>query len=83
MAIRVRIPPALERYLPGRELAVEAASVGEALDALPEGLRTRVLDESGRVRSHLAIFVGERGATPADPLADGDLVEIVAAVEGG
>ena len=71
MAFRVRIPAALERYCPEREVTVEATTAEEALAALPEALRERVLDEEGRVRPHLNVFV------------EGDLVEIVAAVEGG
>ena len=71
MAIRIRIPAVLERYCPEREVTVEATTVTEALAALPEALRERVLDEAGRVRPHLIVVV------------DGDLVEIVAAVEGG
>jgi hypothetical protein len=71
MAIRIRFPAALERYCPEREITVEATTVDEALAALPEALRERVLDEAGRVRPHLIVSV------------DGDLVELVAAVEGG
>jgi len=83
MAIRVRIPAALQRYSRERELGSEAATVGKALSGLPTELRTRVLDDSGRLRSHLLVFVGDREAALTDPLSDGDLVEIVGAVEGG
>ena len=43
----------------------------------------RVLDERGRIRRHISVFVnGERGdeATPARP---GDRIEVVPAITGG
>ena len=67
-----------------------AATVGEALDRLPERyptLRERLRDESGRLREHLNVFHNEeeirRLQGEATPLRDGDTVHVMPAVSGG
>ena len=73
-----------------RKVTVRAATVGEALDALPAaapGLRERIRDEQGRIRDHLNVFHNEeeirrlQGETTA--LRDGDTVHLVPAMSGG
>ena len=88
VAVRVKIPRALERYvpqrdLPQREIAVEATTVREALEALPGELRARVLDGRGALFPHLLLFLNDEEAEVDGVLGDNDLVEIVGAVEGG
>jgi sulfur-carrier protein len=61
--VRVRIPTPLRSYTNG-EAAVTArgASLDDVLrdlDAQFPGLRFRVVDEQGRLRQHMKIFVGE------------------------
>jgi molybdopterin converting factor small subunit len=69
-----------------RELRLPGASVGEVLRALEtEHPRTLgwVLDEQGRVRRHVNVFVnGERTREDA-PLAPDDLVHVLPSITGG
>ena len=65
----------------------EVLDVGEALRALPAGARDRVLDERGRVRPHVNVFVGADNVRDtgglATRLADGAELHVIAAVSGG
>ncbi|MHC4971683.1 MAG: MoaD/ThiS family protein [Planctomycetota bacterium] len=87
--VRLRIPRALRRYSGGTdEVVVHGATVADALEDLfrtwPD-LRPRVLDARGEVFPYLRLFRND-GEIPPDPdttLADGDLLEIVAAAAGG
>lgn len=51
------------------------------------GLAARILDDRGRLREHVLIFVNGRLASHGDladvPLADGDTIRVVPAVSGG
>jgi sulfur-carrier protein len=87
----LRIPDALRRYA-GGEAVLEAAgaTVGEVLDAAfrrHPHLQVRLVDESGVVRSHLAVFRNEeqlrREQAAAEPLGPGDTVTLLLAVDGG
>jgi sulfur-carrier protein len=88
VSVCVRIPGPLRPYCDGQaQLVVEGATVGATLGALPVGVRERVLDEQGRVRRHVNVFVGttdvrESGGL-ATPLADGATVFVIPAVSGG
>ena len=87
----LRIPEALCRYARGEvALEVAGATVGEALlDAFERypDLRTRLVDEAGLVRLHLAIFRNEeqlrREEAAAVPLGAGDSLTLLVAVGGG
>jgi MoaD family protein len=91
MPVTVKIPAALRGYT-GRqgELGVEARTVGEAVaglaDSFPD-LRTHLLDDEGRLRSFVNVFVGGRsikGTGGLDtPLSDGDVITLVPAIAGG
>jgi molybdopterin converting factor small subunit len=78
--------PALE----GKEIAVEAATVGDvvrALDGLAPGIGFYICDERGRLRAHVNIFVDkqmlrDRGGL-TDAIADGGEVHILQALSGG
>ena len=87
----LRIPGALGRYTGGiTDIAVDAASVGEALEEAcrrhPD-LRLRVIDEVGLIRSHLAIFRNDeqlrREEAAAAALEAGDTLTLLVAVGGG
>ncbi len=89
--MRLRLPRSLLHYWGGAEsLDVDAATLAEALTRLEErypGLGARVLDDRGRVRAHVLVFVNRddvRDRAPEDVgLAAGDVVHVVPAVSGG
>ena len=89
MPVVVHLPGPLLPFAGGQARLRVAGprNVGEALRALPPGVRDRVLDEQGRVRPHVNVFVGassirETGGleTPLDGMAE---LHIIAAVSGG
>jgi len=94
--VRVRIPSPLRSYTGGEEevrvaiplLAPEHPpslnAVLAALEGRHHGLRFRIVDEQGRLRPHIKLFVG--GTLAADLAAavpSGSEVMIVAALSGG
>ncbi|HEY7410662.1 MAG TPA: ubiquitin-like small modifier protein 1 [Vicinamibacteria bacterium] len=93
MTITVRLPGPLLPLAEGRgevPLSFEGATVDDALRALWErfpGLRHRVLDDQGRLRRHVNVFVDRRsvkqGAGLATGLADGAVLSVIPAVSGG
>lgn len=90
-AFRVAIPSQLVSYTKTRTVTVDVAlpdvrlaDVFAALDARYPGIRFRVIDEAGRMRPHMQVFVGNRvQRDPAARLAAGDEVMIVGALSGG
>ena len=92
MSVKISIPTPLRRYSGERaEFAAPAAgAVAEALDALfgeHPALKTQLLDESGKVRSYVNLFVNGDDVRFLDglatPLAAGDTLAIVPAIAGG
>ncbi len=79
----VRVPGLLAAEAGGRRsFEVEAATLGDALRALP--LADLLLDETGTLRPLIHAYVdGERERDLAAPLAPSAAVLIVAAVAGG
>ena len=93
MAIQVNVPGALQAFASGSSrVRVDAAcrTVGETLRALSAahpGVVDRVLTETGALREHVNVFVGDEncrfiGGLEA-PVRDGEVLEIVASVSGG
>ena len=91
MAVKVQIPGPLRSLTAGAaEVEVDATSVQGVIDALEgkyKGVKARLCDEDGRLRSYVRVFVnGEdaRGLGDAKaPLKPGDSVSIVPAIAGG
>jgi len=86
--MRVRLPSPLDDYTGGaREVDLPGRDLGEvlaALDARFPGSRFRLVDEQGRVRPHIRVFVNAATADDLrEPLGPGDEVMIVAALSGG
>lgn len=87
----VRLYGAYSQFAEGkRTLAVDAATVGDALDAAPKaapGLRERIRDEQGRIRDHLSVFHNDEEIRHGDgeriTLRDGDVVHLIPAISGG
>ena len=93
MAVTIHIPGPLRAFTDDHsEVTIDGAgaTVGQVLSALRArhpGLRDRVLTETGEVREHLNVFVGEESIRFSDGLAtlvpDGADVFILPAVSGG
>lgn len=69
-----------------RALDVDAATVGEALRSLEQReprLRGWLLDERAVLREHVNLFVNDRRADLATPLAAADRVHVLQAISGG
>ncbi|MEO7156091.1 MAG: MoaD/ThiS family protein [Vicinamibacterales bacterium] len=94
--IRVLIPGLLRSYTAGahrvdlvvashsREAAPVLAEVLAALDARCPGLRFRIIDEQGKIRAHIKLFVdGELARDLARTVADSAELMIVGALSGG
>lgn len=89
--VRVRLGRSLLEHWGGPpRVDVAAATLAEALfalDARVPGVRSRILDDQGRVRQHVLVFVNEesvREREPADvPLRAGDTVHVLPSVSGG
>jgi molybdopterin converting factor small subunit len=67
-------------------LVVAGASVREVLLLAVEdhgGLRGWVLDDAGRLRPHVKIFVNDGEATLDTPVSAGDELHVVPAISGG
>ena len=93
---RVRIPSPLRSYTLGHgevdvalpELSPDHApplrAILAALDSSFPGLRFRMVDEQGRLRANIAVFVGPDAVRDLDvPVPSGTEVMIVAALSGG
>ena len=91
MAIRVQIPAPLRPLTGGADLveieAQDVAGLVEALEARHKGLRDRLYDGSGELRSYVRLFVNEEDVRFLDgkktALKAGDTVAIVPAIAGG
>jgi len=87
----IRIPTPLRTATGGAATVdVEGATVGEALAALEEahpGVAERLLDEQGRLRRFVNVFVDDEDVRFAQgletPVAAGSTVSIIPAVAGG
>ncbi len=86
--MKVRIPTPLRSYT-GQHGVVDAdgrtvADVLEDLDRRYPGIRFRVVDEQGRLRKHMKVFVAEESVRDLDASVDGqDEIVIMQALSGG
>jgi len=88
VSVRVRFAALLHDYTEGQaEVEARGATVGEVMDDLERrfpGIAFRVVDEQGRVRRHMKVFVGESLAVDrATPVAPGAELYVVGALSGG
>ena len=93
--VRVRVPSPLRSYTGAAEVGVAVpvlapelpptvGGVLAALDIAYPGIRFRMIDEQGKVRPHIKLFVGsDLTRSLAAPIATGDALMIVAALSGG
>ncbi|MDH4563416.1 MoaD/ThiS family protein [Pseudomonas sp. BN411] len=82
--------PNLQRHLDVPELDVAAATVAEALEAAfvaNPRLRSYLLDDQGRLRRHVAIFVDAQQVSDrrrhTDPVGPASDIFVVQALSGG
>jgi molybdopterin synthase sulfur carrier subunit len=91
MAIRVQIPAPLRPLTGGADaVEVEASDIGGLIDSLEsrhKGLRDRLCDASGNLRSYVRVFVNDEDIRflqdKATTLKTGDTVAIIPAIAGG
>ena len=91
MSVNVRIPTPLRKLTDGAdEVTVEAADVGQLIDALEAahpGIKERLCDDAGEIRRFVNIYVNDEDVRflsgKATALKDGDQVSIVPAIAGG
>ena len=86
--MRVIIPSQLRSYTRGAaEVDMNGATLDEVLknlDAAYPGIRFRMIDELGRIRPHIKIFVSHESVRTLDvPLNAGEEIQIVGALSGG
>ena len=93
MIVAVHVPRALRVHTEGTAAVVvstDGDTVAEVLDSLFElhpGLRDRIVTEQGRLRQHVALFVGSENVRHSDgldtPVPERSEITIVPAVSGG
>ena len=86
--MKVVLPSPLASYTADRrEVQAQGATVGELLADLERrypGIRFRMVDEQGRIRPHIKIFVNRAQVGSLEAaLAASDEVLVVAALSGG
>jgi hypothetical protein len=93
--VRVRIPSPLRSYTGGAEVGVAVPllapelppTIGGVLAALNisyPGIRFRIVDEQGKVRPHVKLFVGADATRDLSAsIPSGETLMIVAALSGG
>ncbi|AEM88060.1 MoaD/ThiS family protein [Streptomyces violaceusniger] len=91
MSVNVRIPTILRTYTAGQaEVPAEGATLAEVLADLEknhQGIAARVLDDTGKLRRFVNVYVNDDDVRFADGLAtaipDGAGISIIPAVAGG
>ena len=91
MAVTVRLPGALRDTTGGRtKIEAKSGTLGDVIadvDRRHPGFRSRVLDETGRLRTYVNVYVGDedartRGGVDAH-VPDGAEVMVIPAMAGG
>lgn len=87
---RVHFTPNLRRHLAVETAEVAAGTVSEALAAVfaeNPSLRSYLLDDQGRVRAHVTVYVDgsplEDRLRLADPVGPGTEIHVMQALSGG
>jgi sulfur carrier protein ThiS len=90
VVVEVSFARAFRRHGECPNTSVEGDSVGSVLDAYfsdHPGVRSYVLDDSGAIRKHVAVFHNDDLITDrinlTDAVADGDRLQIFQALSGG
>lgn len=91
MSVIVRVPTILRNYTGGEaEVAAEGATLRDViadLEAKHVGIAARILDENGKIRRFVNVYVNEEDVRFEQgldtPTADGAVISVLAAVAGG
>ncbi|MDO9455071.1 MoaD/ThiS family protein [Nocardioides sp.] len=91
MSVSVRVPTILRTYTDGAsEVSADGATLAEVLDSLEAsytGIRGRILDDNGKLRRFVNVYVGNDDVRFLDDLAtptpDGTQISVIPAVAGG
>ena len=91
MAVSVRVPTILRTYTDGEsEVTADGANLAEVLDDLDSnyhGIKGRILDDDGKLRRFVNVYVGNDDVRFLDDLAtptpDGTQISVIPAVAGG
>ena len=91
MSVSVRIPTILRAYTgDASQVSAEGATLAEVVDSLEStypGIKARVVDEDGKLRRFVNIYVAEEDVRFAEGLdtktPDGTQISIMPAVAGG
>ncbi|MFL6240188.1 MAG: MoaD/ThiS family protein [Actinomycetes bacterium] len=91
MSVTVRIPTILRQLTGGAaEVSADGATLADVLsdvDSSHPGVAGRVLDDDGKIRRFVNVYVGDEDVRFADGLAtatpDGVTISIIPAVAGG
>ncbi|HET6666833.1 MAG TPA: MoaD/ThiS family protein [Intrasporangium sp.] len=91
MSVSVRIPTILRTYTAGEsEVTAEGTNLSEVLDHLDgnyQGIKGRILDESGELRRFVNVYVGNDDVRFLDNLEtatpEGTQISVIPAVAGG
>jgi molybdopterin synthase sulfur carrier subunit len=91
MSVSVRIPTILRTYTAGAaEVSADGATLGEVIDALEiahPGILARVLDDAGKLRRFVNVYVDDDDVRFAEglatPVKQGGTISIIPAVAGG
>jgi len=86
--MKVRIPTPLRSYTDQRaEVEAQGATLAELLvdlDRRHPGIRFRMVDEQGRIRKHMKVFLNGESALDLDAsIVESDEVVIMQALSGG
>lgn len=87
---RVAFTPNLEKHLSIPEMEVEGDTIGKILNACCEqnpDIRSYILDDQGRVRKHVAVFIDGKmiddKESLSDPVGSDSVVFVMQALSGG
>lgn len=88
MSCTVRIPSPLRSYTAGAAtVAGEGGTVEEVLAGLERrfaGIRFRMVDEQGRIRRHIRLYVNTVEVTAlSQAVSAGDVLHVICALSGG
>ncbi|HWL96842.1 MAG TPA: MoaD/ThiS family protein [Nocardioidaceae bacterium] len=91
MSVSVRVPTILRTYTQGEsEVTADGSTLSEVLESLEAsfpGIRARVVDEQGKLRRFVNVYVGNEDVRFAEGLdtktPDGTQVSVIPAVAGG